>query len=146
MLLWTLGCMHLLEWLFWFFSRYRPQRVDLLGHGSSGFSFFRNLYSSPLCFHQLTFPSVANKGSLFSLSSLTFVICTFFFPLMIAIVIGSHHEMISQCWLPLGLTAQAYGRVNCNSGWLNSEQSCLHPTREISVTNLVMSVSRCIFF
>ena len=111
---------------------------------TSGFSFLRNLYSSPPCLHQVTFPSVVHKGSLFSASSLTLVICTFFF-FMIAMVTGSYHEMTSQRWLPLGLTGQACERVSVNSGWLNSEQSCLHPTREISVTNLVMSVSRDLF-
>ena len=48
-------------------------------YSSSDFSFLRNLSCSPQWLYQFTFPPTVREGSLFSIPSPEFIVCTLFF-------------------------------------------------------------------
>ena len=70
---------HVSFWISVFvFFRYTLRSGIAWSHGSSNFSFLRNIHSFPQWLHQFTFPLIMCEGSLFSTSWPTFVICVLF--------------------------------------------------------------------
>ena len=75
---WTLGYMCLFQ--LWFSEYMISSGISGLYDSFIPFFFFKGSpYCSPRWFYQFTFPPTVQEGSLFSVSSVAFIICSFFY-------------------------------------------------------------------